>query len=112
MPLSAGLTWRVEGGKTKESSLENPGKKADSQGKTVGRKVKSGIQRTKIFLEKDSQRSIYCREARWQSVVWSFDYENFLEIICWALSPLLVALFRRFGDLGRGDLVEGSRSAG
>lgn len=36
----------------------------------------------KIFLEKkDSQRSIYCREAQWQSVMW-IDYENPLEIIC------------------------------
>lgn len=36
MPLSAGLTWKVEGEKTEESSLENPGTRADSQGKTRG----------------------------------------------------------------------------
>lgn len=36
MLLSARLTWRVEGEKTEESSLENPGKRVHSQGKTGG----------------------------------------------------------------------------
>lgn len=54
--LSAGLTCSVKGGKVYEKSLENPGKKANSQGK-VGRKtVKSRIQRKKDFFRKGQSK--------------------------------------------------------
>lgn len=55
MLLSARLTWRVEGEKTEESSLENPGKRAHSQGKTGGKESQIWNPENEDFSRKEGQ---------------------------------------------------------
>lgn len=76
MPLSAGLTWKVEGEKTEESS---------SQGKTGGgEESQIWNPEDKDFSRKEglSKEHILQRGPVAEAPVWSFDYENPLEIIC------------------------------